>query len=175
MHWIQRSIELPLPPAAAFPLTVEPGTIDGWLVQVREVRPRGFLHFRPRVRHGGVSLVLDVHVLRAIVPDLVEVAVGWRAVTGRVLLELAATDDGGSLVTMRIGLDLPLSLRIAQRGIATELSRMMAVDLRRLRRLAREAAGERAAVEEELQDEAAGDDPAEEWDDDGAGGPSAGG
>ncbi|WP_320669968.1 SRPBCC family protein [Patulibacter defluvii] len=166
MHWIQRSVDLPLPPAVAFPLTVEPGTIDRWLVQVREVRPRGFLHFRPRVRHGGIALVLDVRVRRAIVPELLEVEVDWRAVTARVVLELEATGDGGSRATMRIGLDLPLSLRIARRGIAAELSRMMAADLRRLRRLAREQAGEAVAVEpDEEDDEVGAEPPAEEWDD----------
>ncbi|MCK9248905.1 MAG: hypothetical protein M0P31_08005 [Solirubrobacteraceae bacterium] len=171
MHWIERRVALPLRSADAYPLAVEPGTIHRWFVQVREVRPRGFLHLRPRLRHGAVSLDVDAHVVRAVVPSLAEVEFAWRNVRGRLVLELEDADEGCE-ATLRIGLDLPPALRLARHGIALELSRMMLFDLRRLRRLARaEAAGatvpDDLAAEDGEGDEGPADDedPAREWDD----------
>ncbi|MGE4427754.1 MAG: hypothetical protein AB7G37_14990 [Solirubrobacteraceae bacterium] len=175
MHWIERGIALPLSSADAYPLAIEPGTIDRWLVQVRQVRPRGFLHLRPRLRHGGMSIDLDAYVVRAVVPTLAEIEFHWRNVRGRFVLELEDTDDGCH-ATLRIGLDLPPALRLARHGIGMELSRMMLFDLRRLRRLARQvAAGHAPLIDggpDERDDADDGDDgpdgdvdPLREWDD----------
>lgn len=155
MRWIERSIRLPLPPGDAFPLAVEPGTMSDWLVQLQEVRPRGFLHFRPRVRHGGVRLDLDVEVLRVAVPEEVEAAVRWREIDGRLHLLLVATEDGGTLLTLRVGLVLTGVLRGARPLILAEIARLLTWDLRRLRRLAvAEARGERPDTGDDLPEDA---------------------
>jgi len=140
MRWIERTIELPLPPEQAFPLAVEPGTLADWLVQVREIRPRGFLAFRPRVRHGGLRLDLDVEVLRVDVPHEVEASARWRTVEA--LLHVRMDDHrDGTRMTFRIGLDLPPAMRAGRGVVTAELGRLLAADLRRLRRLATEQAG----------------------------------
>lgn len=136
MRWIERSIHLPLPPGDAFPLAVEPGTASDWLVQLQEIRPRGFLRFRPRVRHAGVSLDLEVEVVRVTVPDEVEAAVRWREIDGRLHLLLVPAEDGGTLLTLRVGVALAGVLRGARPLILAEIARVLTWDLRRLRRLA---------------------------------------
>ena len=128
MRWIELEIAVPAPPAATFPWVVEPGLLREWLPELEELRPRGFLHHRPVLRHGALRLGLDVHVARVVVPELLELDVTWRGVVGRTSLEVEPRDDG-STVTWRVGLALPPALRLAGPGIARELRRVMRRDL----------------------------------------------
>jgi hypothetical protein len=172
VRWIERSIHLPLPPGEAFPLAVEPGTASDWLVQLQEVRPRGFLRFRPRVRHGGVSLDLEVEVVRVTVPEELEAAVRWREVDARLHLLLVPTEDEGTLLTLRVGVALSGVLRGARPLILAEIARLLTWDLRRLRRLA--LAAETGATAETGDAPASGDEeaPAHEEAADAGSGPS---
>ncbi|MDO9410912.1 SRPBCC family protein [Patulibacter sp.] len=128
MRWIELEIVVPAPPEEAFPWVVEPGLLREWLPQLDELRPRGFLHHRPVVRHAGLRLALDVGVTRVVVPELVELDVGWRGAVGRSVLEVEPHEDG-STVTWRVGLTLPATLRLAGPGVARELRRIMRRDL----------------------------------------------
>jgi uncharacterized protein YndB with AHSA1/START domain len=128
MRWIELEIVVPAPPAEAFPWVVEPGLLREWLPQLEELRPRGFLHHRPVVRHGGLRLGLDVRVARVVVPEILELDVVWRGVVGRTSLEVEPHEDG-SIVTWRVGLTLPSTLRLAGPAISRELGRLMRRDL----------------------------------------------
>ncbi|WP_026912438.1 SRPBCC family protein [Patulibacter minatonensis] len=128
MRWIELEIVVPAPPAEAFAWVVEPGLLKEWLPQLEELRPRGFLHHRPVVRHGGLRLGLDVRVSRVVVPEVLELDVAWRGVAGRTTLEVDPHDDGAT-VTWRVGLTLPPTLRLAGPGVARELRRIMRRDL----------------------------------------------
>lgn len=128
MRWIELEIVVPAPPPEAFPWVVEPGLLKEWMPQLEELRPRGFLHHRPVLRHGGLRLALDVRVARVVVPEVIELDVGWRGVEGRSALEVEAHADGAT-VTWRVGLALPPALRLAGPGIARELRRVMRRDL----------------------------------------------
>lgn len=128
MRWIELEIVVPAPPAEAFPWVVEPGLLKEWMPQLEELRPRGFLHHRPVMRHGGVRLALDVRVARVVVPEVIELDVRWRGAVGRSTIEVEPHDEGAT-VTWRIGLTLPPSLRLAGPGVARELRRLMRRDL----------------------------------------------
>ncbi len=128
MRWIELEIVVPVPPAEAFPWVVEPGLIREWLPQLEELRPRGFLHHRPVVRHAGLRLALDVRVARVEVPELLELDVTWRGAVGRSILEVEPHEDGAT-VTWRVGLALPAALRLAGPGVARELRRIVRRDL----------------------------------------------
>lgn len=133
MRWIELEIAVPAPPAAAFPWVVEPGLLREWLPELAELRPRGFLHHRPVLRHGALHLGLEVHVARVVVPELLELDVVWRGVVGRTRLEVEPREHGAT-VTWRVGLALPTALRLAGPGIARELRRVMRRDLELLAR-----------------------------------------
>lgn len=147
MRWIELEIAVPATPAAAFPWVVEPGLLREWLPELEELRPRGFLHHRPVLRHGALRLGLDVHVDRVVVPELLALDVTWRGVVGRTCLEVEPRDDG-STVTWRVGVALPPALRLAGPGIARELRRVM----RRNLELLAERLGEDHPAVDEHQD-----------------------
>ena len=128
VRWIELEIVVPAPPEEAFPWVVEPGLLREWLPQLEELRPRGFLHHRPVVRHAGLRLALDVRVARVQVPEVVELDVGWRGAVGRSVIEVEPHEDGAT-VTWRVGLALPPTLRLAGPGVARELRRLMRRDL----------------------------------------------
>lgn len=154
MRWIELEIVVPAPPAEAFPWVVEPGLLMEWLPQLEELRPRGFLHHRPVLRHGGLRLALDVRVARVVVPEVLELDVTWRAVAGRTSLEVAPHADGAT-VTWRVGLALPPALRLAGPGVARELRRVIRRDLE----LLAERLGEPHPDVDVREDGEADDDP----------------
>lgn len=158
MRWIELEIVVPAPPEEAFPWVVEPGLLKEWLPQLQELRPRGFLHHRPVMRHGGLRLGLDVRVARVVVPEVIELDVLWRGVVGRSVLEVAPHDDG-STVTWRVGLTLPPSLRLAGPGIGRELRRVVRRDLELLaERLGEPHPDVEEHADAELADEVLGPD-----------------
>jgi uncharacterized protein YndB with AHSA1/START domain len=156
MRWTELEIVVPAPPEEAFPWVVEPGLLREWLPQLEELRPRGFLHHRPIVRHGGVPLTLDIRVARVVVPELVELDVAWRGAIGHSTLEVEPHDDGAT-VTWRVGLTLPPALRIAGPGVARELRRIMR---RNLELLAERLGEPHPEIEVHPGDDASADDAA---------------
>lgn len=153
-------IVVPAPPAEAFSWVVEPGLLREWMPQLEELRPRGFLHHAPLVRHGALQLALDVRVHRVVVPQLLELDVTWRGTVARLHLEVEEHEDG-STVTWRTGLELPPSLRLAGPGVARELGRIMRRNLELLALRLGESRDDASPHDEQAADPSPADDASE--------------
>ena len=98
----EASVELAAPPAAVFPLIVDPAERLRWIDGLVEAEETGPGSFREAIEQHGIRVETRVRTIRSEPPDLVEARVEGRGIEATVHNLLEPNGDGGTRLTVTV-------------------------------------------------------------------------